>query len=288
MRLCELHRYEAARRAPLAEEVYRTNAALILPDDANAYRFELTRRAAPPAAAPGGPFRLPTPAPEVKQEPAANGGGAAPEAEREAGGGGGGGGGGGREAVALTVQLMDPDRVEAHPAGLDPVFGDYMRGFMASPAAGAEGKEGLVFLPRHARAAAPGAGRRAAPDEPVLQELLGRVCVSNGLECKISCANSKVSYVLDTEDVLWRRGPRRRGPRRRAAAAAGAGEQQQQQQQDGAEAGQQQPEQQPAHSAPCPVARHAARYAEWLAAREAALRDGFQPYASSFPEPMAT
>ena len=33
----------------------------------------------------------------------------------------------------------------------------------------------------------------------------GRVTVRNGLECKLNCANSKVSYVLDTEDVFVRR-----------------------------------------------------------------------------------
>jgi hypothetical protein len=30
MRLCELHRYEAGRRAPLAEEVYRANANMMM------------------------------------------------------------------------------------------------------------------------------------------------------------------------------------------------------------------------------------------------------------------
>ena len=35
-------------------------------------------------------------------------------------------------------------------------------------------------------------------------ERLGKVTVFNSLECKISCSNSKVSYVLDTEDVFHR------------------------------------------------------------------------------------
>ena len=34
---------------------------------------------------------------------------------------------------------------------------------------------------------------------------MGSVSVHNSLECKISCSNSKVSYVLDTEDVFHRR-----------------------------------------------------------------------------------
>jgi len=36
------------------------------------------------------------------------------------------------------------------------------------------------------------------------------VQVANGLECKISCKTSKVSYVLDTEDFLFRLKKRRR------------------------------------------------------------------------------
>lgn len=33
MRLIDLHKYEAARRLPIAEEVYRTNANLLLHDE---------------------------------------------------------------------------------------------------------------------------------------------------------------------------------------------------------------------------------------------------------------
>jgi hypothetical protein len=171
-----------------------------------------------------------------------------------------------REAVALTVQLVDPDRVEVHQAGLDPAFADYVRGFMAAPAGalangaaggGGEAREaasGRVFLLRQARRAgalAPGGGA----DEAALMALLRGVAVANGLECKISCANSKVSYVLDTEDVAWRRGGRR-------FAAAGA--------------------------APFPSAPRAERYRAWLAARDAALRAGFGPHAATFPDAMET
>lgn len=171
-----------------------------------------------------------------------------------------GSGEGAREAVTLSVQLMDPDRVESHPAGLDPVFGDYMRTFMGSPAgSAADGQEGRVFLQRQARRAgvAAGGGGGGAGGEEALMRLLGDVCVANGLECKISCASSKVSYVLDTEDVMWRPGARK-------FAAAGAGAR-----------------------GRCPVARHAERYAAWLAGREEALRGGFKPYVANFPEAMA-
>ncbi|KAI8469341.1 MAG: hypothetical protein J3K34DRAFT_522233 [Monoraphidium minutum] len=271
MRLCELHRYEAARRAPLAEEVYRANANIMLQDDANCYRFEMLQHeaAAELGGAGGGAFAglSSTPPPpavgaagEPKPEAAAAAGeqqqqqgaagGAAP-VKAEAGAAGGSGGGSGREAVALSVQLMDPDRVEVHQAGLDPVFGDYMRGFMGAPA-GAEARDGRVFLPRQARrsgAALPGGGA----DEGRLLALMAGAAVANGLECKISCANSKVSYVLDTEDVMWRRG-------RRRFAAAGA---------------------------EFPPAGRRARYDAWMAGRQAALQPGLGAYAADFPEAMA-
>jgi hypothetical protein len=122
------------------------------------------------------------------------------------------------------------------------VFGDYMRAFMASPAAAAA--DGRVFLRRQARRAGdPDAGPGA----------LGGVAISNGLECKISCSNSKVSYVLDTEDVMLRR---RRGAAGGAAGAAADG-------------------------------RRRERYGAWLAAREAVLRPGFGAHAATLPEVMA-
>ncbi|KIY92733.1 hypothetical protein MNEG_15230, partial [Monoraphidium neglectum] len=276
MRLCELHRYEAGRRAPLAEEVYRANARLIMADDANCYRFELLRHtAAAPAATAG------TPAPEVKPEQqqqqqngaaaagvkAEEGGGAAPLPEPEQAGAAPvkqeqgpaaeqpaaaaaaapANGKAATVAVALSVQLMDPDRVEHHPGGLDPAFGDYMGAFMGAPApAGpAAGREGRVLLPRLARRAGGGGGDAA------LAAALGGVAVANGLECKISCSSSKVSYVLDTEDVMWRH-------RARAAGGGGGGG----------------------------LEQRAGRYAAWLAGREAAI-GGLEPYAQAFPEPMA-
>ncbi len=107
-----------------------------------------------------------------------------------------------------------------------------------------------MFLPRHARRA----GAAAAPGGGAARERAGAAlagaALSNGLEAKISCANSKVSYVLDTEDVLWRRGARRQG-----GGGGGGG-------------------------APCPDGARAGKYRAWLAAREEALRPGFGPYAA--------
>ncbi|KAI8473859.1 MAG: hypothetical protein J3K34DRAFT_391529 [Monoraphidium minutum] len=255
MRLCELYRYEVARRAPPAEEVYRANTHLFMPDDANCYRFELTRRPAGGAAAA---------APALKQEdgaaapPQQNGAAAAVKAEPGAasGGSGGGEGGGGGGGVALGVVLMDPDRVEVHPGGLDSAFAGYMRGFMAAPAGGPlAARDGRVLLPRAARRGGfGGEGEGGEGAGGALMAALGGVKVSNGLECKISCATSRVSYVLDTEDVMWR-------PPRGGAAAGGA--------RGGGGGG----------------ARFE-RYAGWLSGREAAV-GGPQPYAVAFADATA-
>lgn len=67
---------------------------------------------------------------------------------------------------------------------------------MSSPAGANKDK---VFLARNT-----GSSKGAADDSQRLLQVLKGVAVANGLECKISCQNSKVSYVLDTEDVMYR------------------------------------------------------------------------------------
>lgn len=108
---------------------------------------------------------------------------------------------------SLGFQLLDGGsdaRVDVCSGMIDPQFSEYLRGFMQTPAP--EGSKG-VFLRRNARLCPV----RTYP------EALRRVTFYNGLECKLNCATSKVSYVLDTEDVLFRPHKRGAGP-----AAAGA------------------------------------------------------------------
>ena len=69
-----------------------------------------------------------------------------------------------------------------------------------------EGSEQQVFLNRNL------SKRRRAEgvdDDITVAEALSECDVYNGLECKMACANFKVSYVLNTEDVLVRRKKRR-------------------------------------------------------------------------------
>jgi paired amphipathic helix protein Sin3a len=107
--------------------------------------------------------------------------------------------------ATLTMQLL-----ESAPAGdkagdggggmLEARFADYLRGFLQTAA-----PKGA-----HKRPAAPPAGGSSDEEEPQERQVFlarsvappGTVSCVNGLECKVSCATSKVSYVLDTEDVL--------------------------------------------------------------------------------------
>ena len=73
------------------------------------------------------------------------------------------------------------------------------------------GTQKKVFLRRNLAKAAPGSDLAAA---------VKGVRMMNGLEAKLSCSNSKVSYVLDTEDILYR--PQHRALSADAAAAASA------------------------------------------------------------------
>lgn len=89
----------------------------------------------------------------------------------------------------LSIRTLDESaRTEAPACALEPEFEGYLNTMVGSEADGS-GSQG-VFLKRSAR--------RPEADA-------GRVTVRNGLECKLNCANSKVSYVLDTEDVFVRR-----------------------------------------------------------------------------------
>lgn len=104
---------------------------------------------------------------------------------------------------SLGFQLLDGGsdaRVDVCSGMVEADFSDYLKTFMQTPAP--EGTKG-VFLKRNAKLSP----ARAYP------EALSKVTFYNGLECKLNCSSSKVSYVLDTEDVLFR-------PHKRSAGAA--------------------------------------------------------------------
>ncbi|KAK7317569.1 hypothetical protein RJT34_01918 [Clitoria ternatea] len=97
----------------------------------------------------------------------------------------------------LCIQLMDYgyDRPEVTAVSMDPNFLAYLHNDFLSVVPDRKEKFG-IFLKRNKR-------KYASSDEFSSQATDG-LQVINGLECKIACNSSKVSYVLDTEDFLYR------------------------------------------------------------------------------------
>nr|XP_024363846.1 paired amphipathic helix protein Sin3-like 4 [Physcomitrium patens] len=101
----------------------------------------------------------------------------------------------------LLVQLMEHS--EAPGNSLESSFQKYLDGFLTSIPSS---KRGQVFCVRNLKRMRVEDGEDYGSDVNIL----------NGLEIKMSCRTSKVSYVLDTEDVFWRSVP---GGKRRKVTA---------------------------------------------------------------------
>ncbi|KAG6713221.1 hypothetical protein I3842_05G141700 [Carya illinoinensis] len=104
----------------------------------------------------------------------------------------------------LSIQLMDygHDKPEVTAVSMDPNFSAYLHTDFLSVVPERKEKSG-IFLKRNVCKYPNGDEYSTA-----CQAMEG-VQVVNGLECKIACNSSKVSYVLDTEDLLFR-GKRKR------------------------------------------------------------------------------
>ncbi|KAJ8465430.1 hypothetical protein OPV22_027982 [Ensete ventricosum] len=99
----------------------------------------------------------------------------------------------------LSIQLMEygHEKPEATAISIDPNFLEYLYNDLLSSVSDREGAQG-VFLGRNKR-------KYGGADEySAACKAMNGFQVINGLECKISCSSSKVSYVLDTEDFLFR------------------------------------------------------------------------------------
>eukprot|EP00878_Enallax_costatus_P007439 GHUV01007791.1.p1 GENE.GHUV01007791.1~~GHUV01007791.1.p1 ORF type:complete len:1062 (+),score=409.26 GHUV01007791.1:105-3290(+) len=109
MRLCDLHKYESARRLPICDEVYRANANILLHDEP-CYRFAFVEGITSGAEVGNDHAQFTTSSSSlVKQEAAADGRPAVIE--------------GGQ----LQLQLLDPDKSEQQPLGLDSSFQEYIK-----------------------------------------------------------------------------------------------------------------------------------------------------------------
>ncbi|KAL6848318.1 hypothetical protein ACP4OV_022446 [Aristida adscensionis] len=99
----------------------------------------------------------------------------------------------------LSIQLMEygHEKPEVTAVSIDPNFSSYLFNEYLSSMPDKKLCEG-VFLRRNKR-------KHSNNDEPSDSlKAMDEIKVVNGLECKISCKTSKVSYVLDTEDYLFR------------------------------------------------------------------------------------
>ncbi|KAK9675722.1 hypothetical protein RND81_11G026400 [Saponaria officinalis] len=105
----------------------------------------------------------------------------------------------------LSIQLMEKcqDKPELTAVAMDPNFSTYLHNDFLSVVPEKKEKAG-IFMRRSKR-------KYASGDEiSGVSAAMEGLQVVNGLECKIACTSSKVSYVLDTEDFLYRRKRKRR------------------------------------------------------------------------------
>ncbi|KAJ6845405.1 paired amphipathic helix protein Sin3-like 4 [Iris pallida] len=95
----------------------------------------------------------------------------------------------------LSIQLMEygHEKPEVTAVSIDPNFTSYLYNEFLSSAPDDKEMNG-IFMRRNKR--------KFGTDE-IVKAMEGTL-VRNGLECKISCNSSKASYVLDTEDCLFR------------------------------------------------------------------------------------
>ncbi|KAK9277386.1 hypothetical protein L1049_006929 [Liquidambar formosana] len=99
----------------------------------------------------------------------------------------------------LSLQLMDygHDKPEMTAVSMDPNFAAYLHNDFLSVVPDKKEKSG-IFLKRNRRKYVRG------DDFSATYQAMEGLQLVNGLECKIACNSSKVSYVLDTEDFLFR------------------------------------------------------------------------------------
>ncbi|KAK9905961.1 hypothetical protein WJX75_009654 [Coccomyxa subellipsoidea] len=110
----------------------------------------------------------------------------------------------------LTIQMLDPDRTEVAPGVLEAGFAEYLKGFTDAPApAELLDREGVPRRQPFLKRSLPAEAMEETDEAPEALRNGPEPEVNNGLECKLSCTTSKVSYVLDTEDVFRR--PRKAG-----------------------------------------------------------------------------
>ncbi|XP_042451833.1 paired amphipathic helix protein Sin3-like 3 isoform X1 [Zingiber officinale] len=103
------------------------------------------------------------------------------------------------DVTRLSIQLMDygHEKPDVTAVAIDPNFSSYLYNDFLSSVPVRKRLQG-VFMRRNKR-------KNVDGDEySATSKAMNGIRVTNGLECKIACNSSKVSYVLDTEDLLLR------------------------------------------------------------------------------------
>ncbi|KAI3731490.1 hypothetical protein L1987_62678 [Smallanthus sonchifolius] len=103
----------------------------------------------------------------------------------------------------LTIRLMDSgcDTLEAPSFTIDPNFEAYPTNQLIPDVPGK--KKAHIFLERNRR-------KYACEDEDfAMTRAMEGLQILNRMECKINCSTYKISYVLDTEDSMVRKGRRK-------------------------------------------------------------------------------
>ena len=165
-KLLHLAEYEATRDAPFHEGVYHANTCVLLGDEC-AYRI-----------------------------------------------------GSENNGKTLQIQLCEPslDKIDVKAGAMDGHFATHLEGFLHVAAhedmtlveTGDKETDEKERAPVFLRRAKKGAGfvvhsaAGEADSQLSYQSAMTNASIQNALECKISCSTSKVSYVLDTEDVFFR------------------------------------------------------------------------------------
>ncbi|XP_021731191.1 paired amphipathic helix protein Sin3-like 4 [Chenopodium quinoa] len=101
----------------------------------------------------------------------------------------------------LSIQLMEKghEKPEVTAVSMEPNFSSYLHNDYLSAVPDKKEKPGIFLKSRNKHQHTSGEESSSA------SKAMEGVQVVNGLECKIACNSSKVSYVLDTEDFLYRR-----------------------------------------------------------------------------------
>ncbi|MFS8017316.1 putative transcription regulator Others family [Helianthus anomalus] len=113
----------------------------------------------------------------------------------------------------LTIQLMDDgnEKAEVVAVSMDPSFAAYVHNEYLSVST--ERKQSGILMQRNKR-------RFSDLDESsAISSVMEGVHMVNGLEYKMSCSSSKISYVLDTEDYFSRVRRKRKSPADRLSSS---------------------------------------------------------------------